>query len=413
MTAAAYLFAHDLLDEGVDLVLQRLRDAGLDQAVMAAAYHHSRDVFPHNPRRKVRYLEGGSVYFHPDLGRYVEAGLQPHVAAVAQTQDPLAALVESGRRRGVRVAVWMVMLHNSRLAFQAPECAPVTVFGDPLLNSLCPANPRVRAFATALAGDVSRYAPDSIKLEAASYMPFDHGYHHERSFVPLSPNVRYLLGVCFCDHCLGRARAADVDGERARQRVAELVGAVFESARFETAESDVEESRLRAECDGELGRYLDMRRDVVSSLVGEIAAAVHAESPSTRVVFLDLSGATLGYATGRPNTDDPAVSIAWRDGVDPAAVAGAGDGLGMLGYFAALDRFEREVAAYQRVLPADRPLEVILRPMPPDVDSPLALADKLAVLRRAGIDDVAFYHYGLMRLESVGWIGAAMATRHS
>jgi hypothetical protein len=357
----------------------------------------------------VRYLEGGSIYFQPDLARYTEAGLQPHVAQVAQTQDPLAALMHSANRRQMRVAVWMVMLHNTRLAFEAPECAPLTAFGDPLLNSLCPANPRVRAFARGLAGDVTRYRPDSIKLEAASYMPFDHGYHHERSFVPLSPNVRYLLGVCFCEHCLARARAAGIDAERVRRRVTELVGPVFESVRHETKETEIEESRLRAECDGDLGRFLDVRCEVVSSLVAQIAAAVHAESPSTRVVFLDLSGATLGYATGRPTTDDPAVSIAWRDGVDPAAVATAGDGLGMLGYFAALDRLEREVAAYQRVLPTDRTLEVILRPMSPDVDSPEALADKLAVLRRAGIDDVGFYHYGLMRLESLDWIRAAMA----
>ena len=32
---------------------------------VAAAYHEGRDVFPHNPVRKVRFLEGGAVFFPP------------------------------------------------------------------------------------------------------------------------------------------------------------------------------------------------------------------------------------------------------------------------------------------------------------------------------------------------------------
>src|SRR4029077_10447675 len=106
-------------------------------------------------------------------------------------------------------------------------CAPVTAFGDSLLNYLCPAHPEVRAYARALAGDIARYRVDAIKLEALSYMPFDHGYHHERSFIHLSPDVRYLLGLCFCAHCLAYDLAAGVDAERVRARVIDLVGAVF------------------------------------------------------------------------------------------------------------------------------------------------------------------------------------------
>ncbi len=37
--------------------------AGLGGVTLAAAYHHGRDVFPHNPLRKVHSLEGGTVFF--------------------------------------------------------------------------------------------------------------------------------------------------------------------------------------------------------------------------------------------------------------------------------------------------------------------------------------------------------------
>jgi hypothetical protein len=408
--ACAYLFAQDLHDEGIDPVLDRLQGAGLNGAIMAAAYHHARDVFPHNPQHKVIYLEGGAVFFHPDPGRYGGTRLQPHVAALAREADPLATLVETAARRSMRVGGWVVFLHNSRLAFQHPDCAPVNAFGDPLLNSLCPAHPEVRAFARALGSDVARYHLHTIQLEALSYMPFDHGYHHERSFIRLSPNVRFLLGLCFCTHCLAAARAAGVDGERVRERVRAAAGAVFDSAANETQEPDVEERALRADCDGELGRFLDVRQTVVTSLVEEVVAAIHAESPETRAVFLDPSGATLGYATGRPATERSAASIAWRDGVDLAVVAGASDGLGILAYFADLERFEREVGAYQRVLPVGRSLEALLRPMLPDAESPRVLAAKITSLRQMGVRDISFYHYGFMRLESLDWIRVALGS---
>lgn len=405
---SAYLFAHDLLDESTETVLDRLADAHLDGAVLAGAYHHSRDVFPHNPRHKVMYLEGGTVYFHPRSAAYAGQRLQPRVAAVAREVDPLGLLCEAGQRRGIGVSAWLVMLHNSRLAFEAPECAPVTAFGDPLLNGLCPANPAVRAYAETLAADVARYGLESIKLEALSYLPFEHGYHHERSFVPLSPNVRFLLGLCFCPHCVAHAEAAGIDAERVRRRVIDLVAPVFDAAEHETHEPDVEETRLRAECQGQLGRFLDARCEVVTSLAERVSAAVHAVWPATRVSLLDLAGATLGYATGRPSSDRSAASIAWRDGIRPAEIARACDALGVLGYFAEPARLEQEVRAYQECLPADRPLEVLLRPMAPDSRSAAELAAKLRVLERLGVEDVAFYHYGFMRLEALAWIASAI-----
>jgi hypothetical protein len=407
VTTSAFLFAHDIVDETPDVVLDRLQQAGLDGAVLAAAYHHSRDVFPHNPRRKVAYLEGGTVYFQPQKKRY--AGLKPRVAAVAEAADPLAMLCEAAQRRGMRTSAWLVLLHNTRLAMEMPDCAPRTALGDRLLNSLCPAHPEVRQFAQLLAADVARYRLESIKLEALAYMPFDHGYHHERSFVPLSPNLRFLLGVCFCPHCLEHARSMYVDADRVHHWAAEKISSVLESATNETHETAIEDEIIRAACTGEVGRYLDARLDVVTSLAERVTAAVHTVSPQTRVTFLDLSGATLGYATGRPSTDRTATTIAWRDGIDVAALGRACDALGMLGYFADSARLEREVRAYRALLPSGR-LEVLLRPMPPDSTAADELAEKVSVLRHLEIGDIGFYHYGLMRLEALGWIAHALGT---
>ena len=358
MTTSAFLFAGDLLDEGIFAVLDRLKAAGLDGVTMAATYHHARDVFPHNPKRKVAHLEGGVAYFQTDPTRY--GRIAPHRSALARDQDPLAMLVNAASERGMRASAWLVVLHNSRLAEEFPDCAPRTAFGDPLLNSLCPAHPDVRAYAVGLARDVARYGLEAIKLEAVHYMGFDHGGHHERSFVPLSPNLRYLLGLCFCDHCVAVARQAGIDAERLRAACRERLEAVFESASADSHESELDQAWLASL--PEHDRFAGVRQRVITSLVDEIVGAVHAESPSTSVVYLDPCGATLGYATGRPATDRIAASIGWRDGIDLPAIGKLVDGMGAIGYFADLERLERELAGYRGL---STRLEVVLRPMSP------------------------------------------------
>src|SRR5262249_12519015 len=154
---------------------------------------------------------------------------------------------------------------------------------------------------------------------------------------------------------------------------------------------EVSEAAVREACEGELGRFLDARIDVVTSLADAVTRAVHEVAPATRVVFLDLSGATLGYATGRPATEASAASIGWRDGIDVAALASVCDGLGVLGYFADPDRLAREVLDYLHRAPD---LEVLLRPMPPDSASAEEFARKAEVLRRAGVVRIGVYHYG-------------------
>jgi hypothetical protein len=155
-----------------------------------------------------------------------------------------------------------------------------------------------------------------------------------------------------------------------------------------------------------MGRFAEVRKRVITTLVEEIAAAIHAVSQPTRVVYLDPSGATLGYATGRPSTLRTTASVGWHDGIDLPSIAGAVDGLGMLGYFAEPDRLDRELTAYREL---HDNLEVVLRPTYPDTTSAGQLAERVALVRRARVRDLSFYHYGFMRLEHLDWIRQALA----
>lgn len=397
MQGSLFLFATDLHDEGTENVLDNIQGrAGLHGATLACAYHHARDIFPHNPVRKVRFLEGGTVFFRPDPARYAGLRIQPRVSRLAREVDILADLMARAGRRGMVVRAWTVFLHNTTLGSRYPDCAVQNVFGDPYITFLCPANPEVRAFARALAADVARYSVSAVLAEALSYQPFDHGYHHERSFVPLSKVARFLLGLCFCEHCTRAIAGAGVAVEAVRQFVRASLERVLTGEEHGLPDGDLSREVLTPLAGGELLDFVDARQQVVTSLAAEVREAVEGAGDA-RFIVMDMSGASKGYATGQP-TGDPAAASAWQDGLDPATVGAAAHGLAAIGYARDPDRLRLDLATYRRLVPADRALSVALRPMLPDCDSAPNLAAKLAVARDLHIAWADFYHYGFIQL---------------
>jgi len=405
---SAFAFAGDLVDEGMGAVLDNIGGrAGLGGVTMAAAYHHGRDIFPHNPRRKVHFLEGGAVFFRPDPSRYKDAGLEPIVSKLAQQSDVLAELCREGDRRGLRIRAWTVYLHNYALGEAHPEIACANAFGDRHLTDLCPSHPRVRAYVTALTTDIASRGVASIVAESLHFHGLEHGFHHERYFIELGAFGRYLLGLCFCNHCLAVADRRGVDGKKLREEARLELERRFASAPA-PEEQQLVEANVAAFAGGELGGYLQARADTVASLAAEAANA--AANEGATFAFIDLSGAVKGYATGRP-TGDAAPTIAWQFGIDVAAVAAACGQVEAIGYAADPERLRLDLAAYRSSVGPTNRLSVILRPMAPDCDSAANLAQKLAIAREMGAVEAGFYHYGFMRLESLDLIRSAQELR--
>src|ERR687894_2266621 len=318
MQTSMFAFATDLHDEGLHTVLDNVQHrAGVDGLTMAVAYHDARDLFPHNPVHKVRYLEGGAVFFSPDEALYEGLQLQPRVAELVRSGDPLGDLCVAASDRGMSVNAWAVFLHNDRLGFSHPECATQNAFGDRYLTDLCPSNPEVRAYACALASDVARYEISTILAESLHFHGLTHGYHHERYFEELGTVGTYLLGLCFCVHCLAAARRTGVDAEMVHRSVRDELGRRFADDGSSEGSEELTRDRLAAFGGEQLLGYLDARVETVASLVAEVSAAV---DEGTSVAFLDLSGAEKGFATGYP-VGDAAPTIGWQAGIDVTALA--------------------------------------------------------------------------------------------
>jgi hypothetical protein len=300
------------------------------------------------------------------------------------------------------VHAWTIFFHTDRLDEHA-DCVTRNAFGDPVPSDLCPSNPDARAYALALVADVARYDVASIMAESLHFHALEHGYHHERYFIELGARARYLLGLCFCEHCLARARADSVDGDAVRSAVRRELEEVFADGAA-LVEGELDPGSLADIAAGELDAYLRVRAATVTSLAAE--AAEVAQAAGKLFVFMDPSGAVKGYATGRPS-GGPAAEISWRLGVDLGALGRACHGFAVLAYASDVDRVRLDLEAYVRAL-GGLPVSVCLRPSPPDCDGVENLAAKIGLARELGLGGLHFYHYGFVRLEALDMIRAAI-----
>jgi hypothetical protein len=401
LETSAFAFASDLADEGVDAVLANVQErAGLGGITPAFSYHALRDVFPHNPRRKVRLQPHGALYFPPDLSLY--GRIRPRVDAEAAETGVLAETCRAAAARGMRVDAWTIFLHADR-PDENQDCVTVNAFGDRYPADLCPAHPDVRAYARALVADVCRYEIGSIFAESLHYHPVEHGHEHERYLIELGTKARYLLGLCFCEHCLARASASGVDGGAVRDAVRGELERAF-ARRDEAVTGELEQAMLADVAGGELLDYLAVRAATVTALAAE--AAEVADAAGKRFVFMDPSGAVKGYWTGKPE-GDPAATIGWRLGIDLPALARVCPEVQALAYAADVERVRLDLEAYRSVL-GDATVSVVLRPIPPDCETAENLAAKLALVRELGTW-AGIYHYGFLRLETLDLIREAFA----
>lgn len=378
-----YTFPSDLVDDGIDRVLEWSGRLGMDTLTIALAYHQARDVVPHAGNKpRIRYRRDG-VFFMPDRAIWSGSRLVPSV----QSADEIAAvdaLLASEPRPNLES--WTVFLHNTGLGEAHPDVTTKTCFGDRILSNLCPSHPDVVSYATRLADDISARGVD-IVAEALSAQTFAHGHHHERSFTPVSDGDAALLALCFCEHCMAPMNAEGGDGERLGARARERVQRTFAGAEGLPATPDA----LAEVVGGDLFALLRSREAAVTTLATNVARVVG--SNRRRLSFMDLTGAVLGYGDGMPS-GAPAADQAWRLAIVPEAVGSHADSYSILGYTRDPERLASDVASYREVL-GSTPLRVILRPGQPDTDSAEHLAAKVSACLEAGADQVDFYNYGM------------------
>ncbi|HLJ59026.1 MAG TPA: hypothetical protein VKZ50_04770 [bacterium] len=395
--AGMFLYPWDLADEGTEAVTARLRDVGINTAVVAGSYHAGKFLRPHAPATRVIFPVDGTVYFRPTTARYRDTPLRPIVNPLVERYDAFAALADHRAASGVDVAAWMVLLHNTPLGTAHPECVARNAYGDPYWYSLCPSHGSVRAYARALIADVAAsYPVQHVVIEAPGFLPYAHGFHHENRMDPPDPWSAMLLALCFCPACAARAAETGLDAARLAETVRDALDAFFDAPSMPRPSDGQALHWVLANVlhDREFASYLAVRVDTVTSLVADLRAATPA---GVRLSVIPSVGQPLARAP--------------LNGSDLTRLAGHVDTIEILGYRA--DPIEVGADAWwarHRIGPSTR-LHVVLKPAYPDAADATNLAAKVRVLREVGVDGLSFYNYGHIRRGHLAWIKRALEGR--
>lgn len=400
MYGVIWTYPWDVLDEGIDTALARIANEGGMQAVsLAHSYHNVKHLRPHSPGRRLFVANSSAIYFQPDLPRY--GAVKPIVAPLAQENDPLRRIRDAVDKHGLAYHAWTVTLHNSALGSVYPGINTVNALDDRVPHYLCPANPDVRAYFTALVSDIAdNLAPAQIELEFLHYGTFEHDVHHGIPSVALDPFTEYLLGLCFCEHCLRNAENAGVDGAAVWQWARDHILDYLEGDHVPALGGLGDNVAGHALTFGALDGYLRMRIDTVMSLWAECKTALGGKTDFVPIVNMGVGlpdqasiiQALVGVDIGRALDEEIPDEL-----LDCAGYSL--DGLPLV----------RAVHDLRRLVNGRVPIRAGLRLIPPQVITSADVAGQIDKVRALGIDRVNVYNYGLMRLANLRAAKAALA----
>ncbi len=304
----ASLYAWDLLDEGLDHILDVLQKETLTNCTYLVALMHDEKrpltdfYYPHNPRRLVYWTEDSRAYWKPNPDAYKNSRIKPRLSDNEELKgrDWLQELIDGSRKRGMGTGAELshTWLDKERAAGEFRDVVQRDIYGKPFDQQICFNHPDVRAYGIALYCDLA--ANYDIDFVMTCVRGFNPGRPSGPSNVPFASNevqrlVGITLGGCFCDQCRAKAEGRGLnwnaitdrlrwlaDGyDRYKAKPAFDLNLLFHSVKTATA--------LLAETP-ELYEFLKFRTDSITEFFGEIYAAVHKAKPSIDVRLNHYAG---------------------------------------------------------------------------------------------------------------------------
>jgi hypothetical protein len=381
-SASMWTYLWDLVDEGYDNVLRNLAENKLTSISLATAYHAGKLLEPHNPKRRVVFLEDGTVYFRPNSKIY--GRIHPKVNSLVSSGHGLEKVKIAADRMGLHTRAWVVCCHNTPMGMTYPDITNEDAFGDKLYHNLCPSNEDVRRYIRSLVADIASHRVDTIELEALEFQEYSHGFHHEMEAIELNPTAKFLLSVCFCPACFKRAKSADVDLVPIRAFVRTTLEAWFTDPEA-TAQKYPDLDRLPSDL---FEPMLAWRETVVSSFLEEVE---------------ESAGVTKVRQMAQI---DP---VARRlTGINPAASAKVAGGVLVLGYVKDGLTLRAPLQDVQNLIGTGE-ITLGLQVGLPESGGKKEFLQKISVAEQLGIRSFNFYNYGLIPRHNLTWIRDAFA----
>lgn len=207
----------DLLDEGVDEVLDRLQgQVGATGITLITAGDEIELFRPHPGAEPRIYRSSGGVYFQPNERIYQATRLKPPVWEQHRKMDVLGKISEHCADRQLDLRSSISPLSCKRLVSKHPEAACKNAYGIASRSAICPLNPDVSEYLLSLVRDLSGYDDVSaIVLEEIQRPPATDPAPYVQALAMFDTEAVNLLDFCFCESCLQAADRAGVDGQAA------------------------------------------------------------------------------------------------------------------------------------------------------------------------------------------------------
>lgn len=241
---------------------------GCNAMAPALSYHHGNTYIASAGR--YRQIKEAALSFRPQESLY--GRLRPLVHEEPAHSETIKGLREWADKTNIHFSAWTVLLHNSSLGQKHEELTTENLFGDHNSHSLCPSQAEVRLYEDALVSDIcGQFAPDSVMLESVTFLTAMHGGHHEIANIAISPALRWLLSLCFCNACMEHAARLfpAVDFASLREKAKQAVLTISNTETCIPGNGDAQIQQLLFEIPG-LFEYQLARQETVSENIGRI-----------------------------------------------------------------------------------------------------------------------------------------------
>ncbi|HEY3246435.1 MAG TPA: hypothetical protein VGM03_24070 [Phycisphaerae bacterium] len=319
-------FLPDLVDEGLDPVLDRLQGevgaSGITVPIATPPVAHVRRA----PGQAGRILRSrGGVFIQTEDRFFDGTRIKPVLSNWLKGRNPLQQVTERCRARELGVRVEISCTLTGRIATRYPESATKTVLGDASPLRMCLINPDVCEWLRGLVINVCQsFAPAAIELADFHAGRPEFTSTNAYGGAPLDQETADLLSICFCESCRQTAARGGVD-----------VAAAARAATVRIEQLLTGDARSNAESSEPLRHYRQTQRVALERVLGEVLAAssapvtllrysgdpIFGETPTThgRPIARMLAAGDVDAAV-EPGTAEIRLPLAGRSRTDPQAL---------------------------------------------------------------------------------------------
>jgi len=259
-----YCYLWDLVDEGIEQVLDQLKGEAGITGITVAVHHPGVDQLrPHTSASPRRFRSAGGAQFQPDTARYRSTRMRPVVAEWLHKRNPLKAVADACAKRALTLRAWAVCCQAAVTAARYETSCLKDVLEQPSKARLCPSNLDVREYLAAMVEDLSENYPfDAIELEQAAFPADLSSSQPGKIGFACGETGDWLRSLCFCESCRQLATRDGIDvtaaANVAREHLEHLL-ATGEPLTLPVAQFAAENPALQ--------RFVDFRCKQITSLV--------------------------------------------------------------------------------------------------------------------------------------------------